>query len=68
MFKAARLGQTGRTGIEGMLATLFQAAMRMRLRPIRLAVPAIDLQRPMAAITHISAQFRQKRRHRQFEQ
>ena len=52
----------------GMLATLFQAAMRMRLRPIRLAVPAIDLQRPMAAITHISAQFRQKRRHRQFEQ
>jgi hypothetical protein len=48
----------------GMLATLFQAATRMQLRPLRLA--AFDLQRPLAAITHISAQIRPKRRHREF--
>jgi hypothetical protein len=52
----------------GMLATLFQAAMRMQLRPLRLAVPAIDLRRPLAAMTHISAQFRPKLRHRKFHE
>jgi hypothetical protein len=50
----------------GMLATLFQAAMRMQVRPIRLALPAIDQQRPLAAMTHISTLFRPKRRHREF--
>ena len=52
----------------GMLATLFQAAMRMRLRPIRLAVRAVDLQRPFAVMVRVCAPLRQKRRHAQFRQ
>jgi hypothetical protein len=52
----------------GMLAALFQQAMRTQLRPFRLAVAAVDLQRPLAALTHVSAHFRPKRRHREFQE
>jgi hypothetical protein len=46
----------------GMLATLFQAVMRMQLRPVRLAVPTIDLGRPLAAIARTVHAYRPKRR------
>ena len=48
----------------GMLASVFQAAMRTQFRPVRLAGLVIDLRRPLTAMTHISAQFRSNRRHR----
>lgn len=50
----------------GMLATLFQAATRMPFRLPRLAVPAIAVRHPLAAMTHISEHFRPKRRHKAF--
>ena len=46
----------------GMLATLFQAVMRMQLRPVRLAVPIIDLGRPLAVIARTVHAYRPKRR------
>jgi hypothetical protein len=65
----------------GMLASLFQAAMRMQLRPIRLAVPAINLRHPVAVVVRASsfaasqlrgtvalARHRPKRRHAQFRE
>ena len=52
----------------GMLATLFQAAIRMQLPPLRLAVPAINLRPPLATMMRISAQFGPKRRHREFQE
>ena len=54
--------------VAGMLAALFQEAMRMQLRALRPAIPAIDLRRPLAAMPHISAQFRSKLRHRKLHE
>jgi hypothetical protein len=39
----------------GMLATLFEAAMRMELRPMRLAIRAVDLRRPLTVLLRASA-------------
>ena len=50
----------------GMLATLLDAAMRMRR--VRLTVPAVDLRRPLAALAHAYAPFKPKRRHAQFRE
>jgi hypothetical protein len=50
----------------GMLATLLEAAMRMRR--VRLTVPAVDLHRPLAVMTRAYAAFKPKRRHAQFQE
>lgn len=52
----------------GMLTTLFQAAMRMQLRPVRLALPAVDLRRPIAVAMHAVHTYRPKWRHAQFRE
>ena len=54
--------------VAGLLATLFQAAMKMQLRPIRLALPAMDLRRPVAAMTSAYTRYRPKPRHAQFRE
>ena len=51
----------------GMLATLFQAAMRRQLRPVRLAVPAVDVRRPLDAMARAYTRYKPKRRHAQFQ-
>lgn len=52
----------------GMLATLFQQAMRMQLRPPRLALPAVDLRRPIAVAMRAAHAYRPKWRHAQFRE
>jgi len=52
----------------GMLATLFQQATRLQLRPVRLALPALGLRRPMAAAANAVRAFRPKWRHGQFRE
>ena len=52
----------------GMLATLFQQAMQMQLRPVRLALPAVDLRRPIAAARRAAHTYRPKWRHEQFRE
>jgi len=48
----------------GMLATLFQAGLRMQLGAVTLAV--VDLRRPLAVAANAVHTFRPKRRHAQF--
>lgn len=50
----------------GMLATIFQQAMRIQLRPVRLALPAVDLRRPIAVAANAVRAYRPKWRHTQF--
>ena len=52
----------------GVLASLFHAALKMQLRPIRLAVPSIDLRRPVSAMVQAVQTYRPKRRHAQFRE
>lgn len=52
----------------GMLAMLFQQAIRMQLRPMRLTVPAVDLRRPLAAAASAVRAYRPKWRHAQFRE
>lgn len=52
----------------GMLASIFQQMMRMQLRPIRLALPAVDLRRPIAAAASAVRTYRPKWRHAQFRE
>ena len=48
----------------GMLASLFQEAMRMR--PVRLVLPAVDLRRPVDVMARAVGAYRPKRRHAHF--
>jgi hypothetical protein len=50
----------------GMLATLFQAALRMQLGAVALA--AVDLRRPLAVAANAVLTYRPKRRHAQFRE
>jgi hypothetical protein len=50
----------------GMLSTLLDAAMRMRR--VRLTVPAVDLRAPLAVMAHAYAPFKPKHRHAQFQE
>ena len=52
----------------GMLATLFQQATRTQLRLARLALPAVDLRRPMAVAVNAVRAYRPKWRHGQFRE
>lgn len=52
----------------GMLATLFQEAMRLQLRPLRLALPAVDLRRPITTAANVVRAYRPKWRHAQFRE
>jgi hypothetical protein len=50
----------------GMLATLLEAATRMRR--VRLTVPAVDLRGPLAVMVRAYTPFKPKRRHAQFRE
>lgn len=52
----------------GMLATLFQAAMRVQLPPLRSALPALDLRRPITVAANAVRDYRPKWRHVQFKE
>ena len=52
----------------GMLATVFQQATRLQPRLARLALPAVDLRRPMAVAANAVRAYRAKWRHGQFRE
>lgn len=54
--------------VAGMLAMLFQEAMRTELRPAGLALAAAGLRWPGTAAARVCRQFRPKQRHAQFQE